>query len=89
MASKNVFGMLPGCSEEESLRLYPSRFVGPMKAMNGVPIARIFGVLSDAQSIRSVVEGCCTVADTQIVCFTARYLASMRRFFSHETSFLE
>jgi hypothetical protein len=57
MASKNVFGMLPGCSEEESLRLYPSRFVGPMKAINGVPIARIFGVLSDARSIHSVVEG--------------------------------
>lgn len=73
MASKNVFGMLPGCFEEESLRLYPSKFVGPMKAINGVPIARTVVILSDAQSIRSVVQRYCTVADAQtvLVFFTA------------------
>ncbi len=86
MASKNVFGILPGCLEEESLRLYPSKFVGPMKAINGVPIVRIVVNFSNAQSIRSVVQIYCTVADAQkvLIFFTGWYSASTRHFFSHE-----
>jgi hypothetical protein len=41
MASRNVFGMVEGCSEGGTLRPYPSRFVGPIKAINGVPMVRV------------------------------------------------
>ena len=54
MASRNVFGMLPGCCEGRSLRSYPSKFIGPMKAMNGVPIVYVVIVVLEGS-----IEGFC------------------------------
>ena len=55
MASWNVLGMVESCSEGGSLRSYPSRFVGPIKAINGVPIVEVVVVV-----LRSSISAFCS-----------------------------